>query len=313
MQLVHKYKNNQPIVWFNKKKEKSNQYCLYCGIHVGTDSEEPSNKEHLIGRQFVPTGAFQEGKQFNFIFRACEVCNSRKSEIERHVSSVTLLNGMPNQKKPEYVDRAKSKASKDFHPLKPGVLVKDATDKHTFNFNFGSMKISFESTSPPQLSEEYIQALSFYHIQGFFSLLTSNNPEITSGTRLLPEKNFWFHGAYNHGDWGNVELIEIGKRIDKLRCYANINTADDNFKVLMCHSTENQSYWFWVLEWNKHLRVVGGIYSSNQCPPIFEGLPMQNWRSLGEGNDGEKHSIKEEIPLSKKDDTLFSYKVYSEQ
>lgn len=312
MQLVHKYKNNQPIIWFNRKKEKSNQYCLYCGIHVGVNSKESSNKEHLIARQFVPTGAFQDGKQFNFIFRACEVCNSRKAEIERHISSVSMLNGIPNQENPEYIDRAKSKASKDFHPMKPGVLVKDAFDKHVFNCNFGPMKISFKSTSPPQLSEKYIQELSFYHIQGFFSLLTSKNPEITSGTKLLPEKNIWFHASYNHGDWGNAELIEIEKRINKLRCYANINTADDNFKALMCHSTENPTYWFWALEWNKHLRVVGGIYSSNQCPPIFESLPKQKWKSLGKGSDGAKHSIKEEMPLAKEDDTLFSINVYSE-
>ncbi|MBV1951779.1 MAG: hypothetical protein KUG64_06260 [Cycloclasticus sp.] len=313
MKLVHKYINNQPIVWFHKKKEKSNQFCLYCGTHVGFSSEEASNKEHLIGRQFVPSGAFQEGKGFNLIFRACEVCNSRKAEIERHISSVTLLNGIPNQENSEYVDRAIIKASKDFHPLKQGVLVKDASDKQKFNFNFGSMKISFESISPPQLSQEYIKALSFYHIQGFFSLLTSSNPEVVSGTKLLPEKNFWFHGAYTHGDWGNAELMEIAKRIEILRCNANISTADGNFKVLMCHSIKDPSYWFWALEWNKNLRVVGGIYSPKKCPPIFDDLPIQQWKPLGEGSDGAKHRIREEIPLDKNDDILFSYKVYQEK
>ena len=305
MQPVHKYKKNQPIVWFDRKKEKSNQHCLYCGAPVGLGSEQPSNREHLIGRQFVPTGAFQKGNQFNFIFRACEVCNSNKSELERHVSSVTLLNGMHNQENPEYVERAKSKASRDFHPLKPGVLVKDAFDKHTFQFDFGPMTMSFEANSPPQVSQQYIRALSFYHIQGFFSLLTSKNPEKTAGTNLLPETNFWFHGAYNHGDWGNAELIELGKRAEKLRCYANICTADGNFKVLLCRTVDDPNYWFWTLEWNKHLRVVGGIYSPNECPPIFEGLPKQDWKSLGKGSDGAEQKIKEETPLAEGDDILF--------
>ncbi|MDA3972040.1 MAG: hypothetical protein PF442_11885 [Desulfobulbaceae bacterium] len=311
MKPVHKFRKNQPVVWFDRKKEKSNQYCLYCGVPVGIGSEAPSNKEHLIGRQFVPTGSFQEGSQFNFIFRACEVCNSNKSELERHVSSVTLLNSIHKQEKREYVERAISKASRDFHPLKPGVLVKDATDTHVFKFNIGALSMKFEATSPPQVSQQYIRELSFYHVQGLFSLITSKAPDKESGTCLLPESNFWFHRAYNHGDWGNAELTELSKRAEELRCYANINTADGNFKAMLCRIIDKPGCWFWALEWNKHLRVVGGIYSHEECPMIFEGLPAESWKSFGKGSDGVTRRIKEETPLDESNDILFSYEVYS--
>ena len=165
------YEKNQPIVWFNKNLEKTNQHCLYCGVFVGVDSEVSSNKEHLVGRQFVPLGSFQNGNQFNFIIRACERCNKRKSEIERHVSSVTMMNAIPKLDKAEYIDRAISKASSDYHPAKQGVLVKDASDKHVFKLNSGSLRLKIEAISPPQVVLQYIYELSFYHVQGLFSLI----------------------------------------------------------------------------------------------------------------------------------------------
>lgn len=312
MRLVHRYKQNQPIIWFNKNKKKSNQYCLYCGTLVGVGSEVDSNKEHLIGRQFVPNGSFQEGSQFNFIFRACEKCNRSKSEIERHVSSISMFNAIQQFDKPAYINRAISKASADYHPTKKGVLVKDASDTHVFEFELGPLNMKFEVTSPPQLVQKYVRELSFYHIQGLFSLITSPNPLEVAGTSLLSEKYFWFHGAYNHHDWGNTELVEVAKRAKKLRCCGNINTADGNFKAVLFKTIKKPEYWFWALEWNKYLRVIGGISGYGEQPPIFDGLPEQSWKQLGKGNDGSGHRIRQEFPLSD-EDILFTREVMKEE
>lgn len=292
-------------------KKKSNQYCLYCGVLVGKDSEVESNKEHLIGRQFVPTGSFQDGKQFNFIFRACEKCNSEKAELERHVSSVTMINAVQNYEKPEYVDRAIAKASSDYHPGKQGVLVKDAVDTHVFEFNMGPMNMKFEASSPPQVVANYIQALSFYHVQGLFSLITSRNPLEATGTNLLPENNFLFHGSYNHHDWGNIHLTEVSKRAAKLQCCAVVHTADGNFKAAMFRSIKDTEYWFWALEWNKYLRVIGGIMSQSFQPDIFKELPEHNWMPFRKGTDGSLFRIKKEIPLQENNDIVFAYEVQS--
>src|SRR5947209_19886080 len=102
MSDVFGFKRGQPVTWYNKDLTKSNQYCLYCGDFLGIGSEVASDKEHLIGRNFVPKGSLDSGG-FNFIFRACQSCNGRKSSAERHISSVTLFNS-PGRWSDEDVD-----------------------------------------------------------------------------------------------------------------------------------------------------------------------------------------------------------------
>ena len=65
---VFAFRPNQPAVWFHKNRELSNKYCLYCWADV-SDQAVASDKEHLIGREFVPTGTLG-GTAFNLIFRS---------------------------------------------------------------------------------------------------------------------------------------------------------------------------------------------------------------------------------------------------
>ncbi len=78
MILVHGRLTGETVSWFNRNPAQSNQYCLYCGVLVGTGATVLSDKEHFIGRNFVPTGALGSGS-FNFIFRSCRECNGRKA------------------------------------------------------------------------------------------------------------------------------------------------------------------------------------------------------------------------------------------
>ena len=180
---IFRFRENQPVTWYRKSKAQSNQHCLYCSAFVGVGSEVGSNKEHLIGREFVPKGAFDGGQKFNFIFRACEHCNGKKADFERHVSSVTLFRS-PARADDEQIDaRAAHKAAHDYHPDKKGVRVQDAGGQHDVqlgpNFTFGLV-------SPPQLKGEYVKQLALHHVQGLFSLLTSADPRDPQSTRLLP-------------------------------------------------------------------------------------------------------------------------------
>ena len=77
----------------------------------------------------------------------------------------------------------------------------------------------------------------------------------------------------------------------------------------MCYSENKPEYWFWALEWNKHLRIIGGIYAPGEQPPIFSGLPAQGWVQVGKGDDGSVYRIKKEIPLLE-DDLLFAFEVF---
>lgn len=305
MNGIHRYKKNQPVNWFHKSKSKSNQYCLYCGRLVGADSRLESNKEHLIGREFVPTGEFGNGNLFNLIFRACKECNDEKSDVERHLSSITLFNSPARKDSQAHNEIAQRKAEKDFHPNKQGTLIKDSGDNFTVSSNFGPASISFSIDGPPQADERRIKFLAYRHVQGIFSLITSRDPLAAEGTCFLSHKYFHLHGSYVHSDWGNPQLIKIMERASEIPCYANIETANGFFKAIMRRKKGETGEWFWALEWNKSLRVVGAIFQPERYPAIFEDLPSLEWNETGL-QEGARTRIRKEIPLESEKDIMFS-------
>jgi hypothetical protein len=297
---IYRYKKNQPLVWFHRSKAKSNQFCFYCGRFVGVNSSLESNKEHLIGREFVPTGEFGDGELFNFIFRACKECNDEKSDVERHISSITLLNS-PSREVSEAHNRiAIRKAEKDYHPDKQGVLIRNSGEQLKINGDFGPAQISFGMFSPPQANSSDVKFLAFRHIQGIFSFVTSPDPLTAKGTSLLDWQYFYLYESYRHQDWGNPQLIEIMQRALCIPCCADIKTANGFFKVILRKEEESTGEWFWALEWNKSHRIVGAISSSGKMPKIFEGLPRLIWDRVDKFT-----RVRKEVPLQAGQDLLF--------
>ena len=304
MNGIHRYKKNQPINWFHRSKSKSNQYCLYCGRLVGTNSSLESNKEHLIGREFVPTGEFGNGSLFNFIFRACKECNDEKSDIERHLSSITLFNSPARNDSQAHNEIAQRKAKKDYHPNKQGILIKDSGDSFTVSSDFGPASVSFDMSVPPQADEKCIELLAYRHVQGIFSLITSRDPLTAKGTCLLSKKYFHLHASFVNSDWGNLQLLKIMERASEIPCYANIETANGFFKAILRREKGKSGEWFWALEWNKSLRIVGAISPPERHPRIFEDLPSLKWNEIGQ-LDGARTRIRKEVPLEPERDLMF--------
>lgn len=298
-------KRMQPVVWHHRKPAKSNPLCLYCGRWVGESSTLSSNKEHLIAREFVPKGAFGDGNAFNFIFRACERCNNEKSDAERHISSVTLHNSISQGNNLIYADIALRKASKDYHPDKRGMLVKDAGDQHSLAAAFGPVQLTATLTSPPQLNRDFVERLCFMHMQGLYAYLFTDNYVIESDVDLLQKQDFLFYASFVHSDWGNPALQEVTKRSEELNCVLNVNTADKNFKAIVYQETDERGALFWALEWNQYLRVIGGISKNRSMPTVLSNLPQSTWGEWFMGDDGLETRVKNEISLSDDDDTLF--------
>lgn len=295
---VFGFRPGQPFVWFDKNPAKSNQHCLYCGVYVGAESQITSNKEHLIGRNFVPKGSL-EGHHFNFIFRACQECNNLKSVAERHVSSVTLFNS-PGRLLDNDVDMlALHKASRDYHPKKKGVLVKDAHDQHTIELGWAGANARFDLVGPPQLDDEAVYLLACKHIQGIFSLISTEDPRVSEKTRLLPTDRVRCFGCFIYRDWGNSQLMEVARRSMDWTPYANIVSANGYFKLVVKERKTTKEL-FWALEWNKFLRVIGVICPPTAEPDLFSNLPELNWRYLSDGWRSRR-----EIPLSEGNDILF--------
>lgn len=254
----------------------------------------PSDKEHLIARNFGPEGAM-DGNSFNFLFRACRDCNARKADVERHVSSVTLVNSPSLQTNPAAAAAAERKAINDFHPSKPGTPIGQSHDEFGIQGKFGPMAVNFGMVGPPQLHAPFVEELAFRHIQGLFSLVTSPDYRSRTGLSLLRTECFQLFGSYGHGDWGNPQLQEIVSRTRQWKCVVNISTTNGYCRATMRQGAEG---WFWALEWNQYLRVVGSI--APNALSQFKGLPELRWFPVPGGR------IREEVPLALEDDLLFS-------
>jgi hypothetical protein len=292
-----RFKENQPVTWFHRVETRSNQYCLYCHRPVCT-GDVVSNKEHLIGRSFIPDGSLSDGA-FNFIFRACVECNTEKAELERHISSVSLFTSLGR------VDEnlsalAKRKASTDFHPIQKGKLVKDASTEQSIELARGNLRINFGLVGPPQLDPSYVKLLAFRHIQGFFSLITSEDPTVAEGTRLLMEDHWWFGGSYPHSDWGNVRIKEMAQRVKTWETPLNIETANGFFKIVIRCAPSTNGPWFWALEWNKSWRVFGGIFDIHNFPTEFSNLPIPERMQVAQGR-----TIYKNVRIEDYEDNLF--------
>ena len=284
----------QVTSWYASSLENSNACCVYCGKLLLGPNPPISDKEHLIARKFVPTGTM-DGHPFNFIFRACRRCNARKAAAERHVSSVTLFNS-PGRLEDDRVNAvALRKGSSDFHPKKKGVRIEDAHEHLSVATSFGPMSINFGMLAPPQLDRDQVEEIALSHIQGLFALICTEDYRNPLKMRLLPQEQFILYSSYTHDDWGNPQAVEIADRVRDWECLANIDSAEGYFKATMRRSDEG---WFWALEWNRQLRLLGGISGSKM--KLFEGLPNEGWMPTRQGR------IRENVALDTENDRLFS-------
>lgn len=292
--LLSGKQQGQTISWYTSTAENSNACCIYCGVSLRGTGAPPSDKEHLIARNFVPTGTLN-GQPFNFIFRACRPCNARKAVAERHVSSITLFNTPSRLEDARVNDIALRKGRGDFHPSKKGVLVQDAHESLSIAGSFGPMSISFGMIGPPQLDKNMTGEVAFSHVQGLFALVCTEDHRNPSKMRLLPQDQFIWYDWYTYNDWGNPQAREIASRVNDWECLANIVSAEGYFKATLRRSNEG---WFWALEWNRQLRLLGGISASRM--PVFENLPDEGWRPTPGGR------VRQNVPYEPEPDQLFS-------
>lgn len=283
----------QTISWHAPSLEASNACCIYCGIFLRGTNRPESDKEHLIARNFVPTG-MMGGDSFNFIFRACRICNARKAAAERHVSSVTLFNSPARLECKEVNDSAIRKGQGDFHPKKRGVRIEDAHEELSIVRSFGTVSMTLGMIGPPQLDMGLVGEVALSHIQGLFALICTEDYREPTKIRWLPQEQIIWFDCYTHEDWGNPKVLEIVERVRDWNCLANIETAQGYFKAIMRRHDQG---WFWALEWNRQLRLVGGI--SDNRMELFEGLASEKWFAMPQGR------ARKNVPLDSMNDHMF--------
>ena len=295
--------NSREYNWYRKSIRSSNQYCLYCGRFIGKGSEIPSNREHLIGREFVPSGSFKNSDSFNFIFRACVQDNNKKSIYERHISSITLLHVLGTDCDREIKDLAIRKATKDYHPRKKGVKIAESQEKIEFKYSGQNFNMTFGLISPPQAEREYVKHLSFMQMQALFSFITTPRPYDNNKLIFLAYDKFCLLGYWPKSDWGNSVLKYFSEMTLEWNCYANIDTANGYFKTIIRVDPDTK-VWFWALEWNRSYRVAGFIGAIDIIESIKKDVPEEPWKEISqEGTHIVR--IKSEIVLDPLTDKLF--------
>lgn len=264
------------VVWFHGNARLSNQNCLYCGEFLGEGSEIASDKEHLIGRRMVPVGSLSDPASFNLIFRACVTCNQEKAALEDHISAITLLSSAGRAEDARIDDLARRKAANSFDPRHPGKPIAAIRHHHEVTGDLYGATITFGLVSGPQADPRKVEALAFRHIQGLFALVASEDPREPEKTRLLPWNQFGLFGCYPHRDWGHPHLKAIAERAYARPRQAEITSADGYFRGTL-RPDVGGGPWYWALEWNASLRLVGWIGDRITRPAIFEDLPELQW------------------------------------
>ncbi|MHB1068388.1 MAG: hypothetical protein ACYC1W_00820 [Gemmatimonadaceae bacterium] len=298
--IEYRYPTGQPVSWFKQSKARSNQHCLYCGRFVGKSSTLDSNREHLIGRNFVPKG-YLGATDFNFIFRSCVGCNRAKADAEGHVSVISLHNSAARANDRHVDEVAAHKAGRAFYPGKKAQLVKDSSTTHTVESSFGSLKMSATFVAPPELDRERAATLAFRQTQALFSLVTAQDPRNGDGAKILSESEWQYVDFYPSRDWGNPRLVEIASRVRNWTSVAYVVSARGHFRAVLRAHEDPSREWFWALEWNREIRGVGAIYRGSQSPPVFVALPALRWIRL----PGPSRRMREEAPLDPQTDFLF--------
>jgi 5-methylcytosine-specific restriction endonuclease McrA len=66
----------------------NNVTCVYCGVRLDALKPAGVDKDHVIGRRFVPKGKL--AGQWNLVVRVCKPCHKHKSDLEDDLSAISM-------------------------------------------------------------------------------------------------------------------------------------------------------------------------------------------------------------------------------
>jgi hypothetical protein len=213
---MHMVENTELLERVNRPVVLRNRTCGYCGRNLLTN-DVAWNKEHVIGRGFVPKGSLEN--QWNVIFRTCLSCNGRKSDLEDDISAITMqpdgFGHFHQFDHPLLVDEALRKGTESVSRI-TGRRVGSSQEHFTHRFKGGPMTLEVSYVSPPQIDEHRIAELAHFHVTGFLYWLLYNKQKQVGG---FIDARFYFLSSAPQSDWGNkvhrafMHLLEKLKKI----------------------------------------------------------------------------------------------------
>lgn len=258
-----------------------NRRCAYCHAEF-LRADEPQ-KEHVIGKNFVPRGSHQQ--YWNLHLNACQACNQAKGALENDISVITMFNASvdgPGQD-PKLASEAlrKSKA----RSVRSGKPVSQSSETFQVKGTIGNASINFAFQGPPQADDERVFRLACYQLQGFHFFMTYDH---------VKQEGYGWKGpiapldAVRRSDWGNPLISAFSQLVVDWPMRLTTHTASGYYRALIKKHPE-AAVWSWALEWNKNFRVFG-FYGDDEgleslwtpLASAFEVMQMHdlttNWR-----------------------------------
>jgi hypothetical protein len=297
----------------------NNLFCPYCGRNLklinGVEPVE-SSVDHVIGRQFVPKGYLEN--EWNLILDVCKDCNGKKGRLEDGLSSISRLSVLDDLNYPVDVvldlQRKLGKRNKQTGAIRGATHpetnrpVSDSFVRQSLHTSFGPMSMSLSYIAPPQAFDSE-KKLATLHIQGFYFLIANTDPAYPNKNGVTTPNSVYLQEKYIHplfvlrrSDWGNEAVKKfVARTCDWETCFKKC-TASGYFKVLMRRGKDRKKPpLFWVLEWNKNIRIFGMIREPGN-PDIVE----KELSELCNIEQSEELNIEREIPLMENEDNLFA-------
>jgi hypothetical protein len=254
----------------NKATKLTNVSCVYCGCEE--TAESPLTDEHVVGRRFVPKGSFATG--WSLIVRACTGCNGEKADLEDEISAITLLPDLGTvHERPDLVEIAARKAAKS-RSRRTKKTIGDSYEEGKIEGKLMSVAdVSFGFVAPPQLVPERVHRLAWFHIQGFFYLITYD--EAKQAGSFLPGEYGWVNDA-RRPDWGNPLQRSFADLTAGWNTRIEGEGADGYFKIAIRRDPSGAEIWSFALEWNRCLRSIGFFGDIDAAQRHVDGLhPLQ--------------------------------------
>ena len=279
----------------NRVLRLKNVTCPYCGV---TLTPETANKEHVIGRAFVPKNKLNGS--WNLIVNSCRACNGYKADMEDDISAITMQPdgfGSFGHDDATGVRDAVRKASKSYS-RRTKKLVRDSHEQFSIDGALGNTAtFSVKLSAPPQIDTDRIYRLARMHVAGFFYLTTYHENE---------RRGFRWVGGFHpvaHAmrlDWGNPLMRGFADAVSRWTSRVEANGAEEFFK-LSVRKHPQAACWSWALEWNQALRVIGFLGDAETAQNVRDTLPTLQYRTVSQGPE-EILRIRPEVPLNDDDD-----------
>ena len=275
-----------------------NLTCPYCGVEITNQND---SKDHVIGRNFVPVGSFEN--QWNLIVQSCKSCNNKKSDLEDDISALTLdlcIKYNKGLSKPT-IEKIKRKIEKCISRQTNKPIINSRIIEKISLSHINNLEINVNYQAPAQLGDNRCFELARYHLMAFFYFVSFND-ETMKGS-------FWpegFHPAFQaaYSDWGNVEQIQFMKAVSNWQPRFLGITANGFFKIII-RKHPLVPCWSWAVEWNKSYRLLGFFGCRQTAEEIVCKIPKLQWQVLNQQQEMNQY-YREEIKLNDNDDILFS-------